>query len=132
MPADIQITEGNYEEEDISYNTSWRKLHEVKEVTRKVVEKAFESAIPFLEEWNENNLNSTVEWVVDAQNQIEHVLVCPAYTDHVLTYMHPVISIDAAHLKSAYRGTLFIYSGLTGNDGAYTLAFGISGGNEDY
>ena len=39
---------------------------------------------------------------------------------------------DAAHLQSAYKGTLFIYSGLTGNDEAYIVAFGISGGNEDY
>ena len=39
---------------------------------------------------------------------------------------------QAAHLKSAYKGTIFIYSGLTGNDEAYILAFGISGGNEDY
>ena len=46
--------------------------------------------------------------------------------------MHSVISVDAAHLKSAYKGTIFIYSGLTGNDEAYILVFGISGGNEDY
>ena len=46
--------------------------------------------------------------------------------------MCPVILVDAAHHKSAYKGTLFIYSGLTGNDEAYILAFEISGGNEDY
>ena len=46
--------------------------------------------------------------------------------------MHLVISVDAEHLKSAYKGTIFIYSGLTGNHIAYILAFGISGGNEDY
>ena len=46
--------------------------------------------------------------------------------------MHPVISIDAAHLKLAHTGTIFIYSGMTGNDEAYILAFGIHGGNEDY
>ena len=31
-----------------------------------------------------------------------------------------------------YKGTMFIYSGLTGNDEAYISAFGVSGGNEDY
>ena len=45
--------------------------------------------------------------------------------------MHPIISVDAAHLKSAYEGMIFIYSGSTGNDEAYILAFGVSGGNED-
>ena len=46
--------------------------------------------------------------------------------------MCPVILVDAAHLKSAYRVTILIYTGLTGNDEAYILAFGISGGNKDY
>ena len=130
--ADIQITAGNYEGEHITYNTSWRKLQEVKEVTRKVAEKAFELVIPFLEEWKENNPWSMVEWVVDDQKCIQHVLVCLAYKDKVLSYMHPVISVNAAHLKSAYKGTIFIQSGLTRNGEAYILAFGISGGNEDY
>ena len=39
--------------------------------------------------------------------------------------MHLVILVDAAHLKLAYKGTTFIYSGLTGNDEAYIMAFGI-------
>ena len=96
------------------------------------MEKGFELVIPFLEEWKENNLNSTVEWLVDAHQRIEHVFVHPTYMDQVLSYMCPIISINAAHLKSAYQGTIFIYSGLTGNDEAYILAFRISGGNEDY
>ena len=64
----------------------------------------------------ENNPQSTVEWLVDNNKQIQHLFICPAYTDQVLSYMHPVIS-------------LFIYSGLTGNDEAYTLVFVVSGGN---
>ena len=46
--------------------------------------------------------------------------------------MCPMISVDAAHLKSAYKSTIFIYSGLIGNDKAYILAFGTGGGNEDW
>ena len=97
-PADIQITTTNYEGEDLTYNTSWRKLQEVKEVSTKVVEKPFELVIPFLEEWKENNPQSTVEWVVNNQKCILHVFVCLAYMDQVLSYMHPVISVDVAHL----------------------------------
>ena len=43
-----------------------------------------------------------------------------------------MISVNAAHLKLAYKGRIFSYSGLTGNDKAYIMAFGISSGNEDY
>ena len=49
-----------------------------------------------------------------------------------MSHMYAGISIDATHLKSLYKGTIFIYSGLTGNDEVYILAFGVSGGNEDY
>ena len=52
-PADIQITAGNYEGEDLTNNKSWRKCQEVKEVSTKVAEKAFELVIPFLEERKE-------------------------------------------------------------------------------
>ena len=120
--ANIQIMAGNYEGEDITYNMSWRKLQEVKAVSKKVARKASELVIPFLEGWKENNLRSIVEWAVDEHKCIQHVFVCPAYMEKVLSYMHPVILVDAAHLKSAYKGTIFIYSGLTGNDKAF---FGI-------
>ena len=102
----------------------------MKAVSKKVARKAFELVIPFLEDWKDSNPESTVEWVVDEQKCIQHIFVCPRYTDKVLYHMHPVISVDAAHLKSAYKGTIFI--SLTGNNEAYILAFGISGGNEDY
>ena len=43
----------NLQSEDLTYNTSWRKCKEVKEVSKEVAEKAFELVIPFLEEWRE-------------------------------------------------------------------------------
>ena len=66
-PADIQITAGNYEGEHLTYNTSSRKCQEVKEVSTKVGEKAFELVIPFLEE--ENHPQLRVECVVDDNNK---------------------------------------------------------------
>ena len=47
---------------------------EVKEVSTKVAEKAFELVIPFLEEWKENNPQSTAEWVVDNNNKFNMYL----------------------------------------------------------
>ena len=79
--ANIKIMAGNYEGEDITYNLSWRKLQEVKAVSKKVARKAFELVIPFMEDWKENNPESTVEWVVDEQKCIQHIFVCPTYTD---------------------------------------------------
>ena len=66
-PAEIQITARNYEGEDLTYNSSWRKCQEVKQASTKDAEKAFELVILFLEEWKENNPQSMEEWVVDNQ-----------------------------------------------------------------
>ena len=86
-PADIKIMAGNYEGEDITHNTSSRKLQEAKAVSKKVARKAFELVILFLEDWKDNNLESTVEWVGDEQKCIQHIFVCPGYTDKVLCHM---------------------------------------------
>ena len=37
--------------------------------------KSFELLSPFLQEWQEMNPGSTVDWFVDDENQIEHVFV---------------------------------------------------------
>ena len=47
---------------------SWRMLQEMKAVPNKDTRKVFELVIPFLEDWKENDPDSTVEWVVDVMN----------------------------------------------------------------
>ena len=68
---------GNYEGEDITYNMSWRKLQEAKAVSKKVARKAFELVIPFLEDWKDNNLESTVEWLWMNRNMFITFLFVP-------------------------------------------------------
>ena len=63
---------------------------------------------------------------------MEHVFICPHCTECVSQHSQPVISVDATHLKSCYEGTMYIYSGFTGNEQAYSLAFGIRKGNVDF
>ena len=77
----------------------------------KVAAKSFELLIPFLEEWKDMNPGSTVDWKANHDNNVEHVLVCPHYIEHVLQHLCLVFSVDAAHLKSCYTGTIYIYSG---------------------
>jgi hypothetical protein len=44
---------------------------------------------------------------------------------NTLKYVRPVMSLDAAHLKSKWGGTLYIASVKTGNDKIYPVAFAI-------
>ena len=52
----------------------------VKAVSKKVARKALELVILFLEDWKENHLESTVEWVVDEQKCFNTFLteICPS------------------------------------------------------
>ncbi len=48
-----------------------------------------------------------------------------------LKFARPVISLDAAHLKSSYKGTMYVASVLSGTNEVYPIGFMISSGNED-
>ena len=121
-----------YEGEDLNYNMAYHKVREVNQLEMMVAAKSFELLIPFLEEWKDVNPGSTVDWNVDHENSVEHLFICSHYTEHVLQHLWPVISMNAAHLKSCYKGTIYIYSGWTGTEDSYILAFGIRRGNEDF
>ena len=54
----------------------------------------------------------------------------PGFMNDALRYVRPVISLDAAHLKSKYKGILYVASVLSGNDDVYPIGFMISIGNE--
>jgi hypothetical protein len=45
--------------------------------------------------------------------------------------VRPVIYLDAAHLRSEYKGMLYIASVLSGGDDIYPIGIMISSGNED-
>jgi hypothetical protein len=51
--------------------------------------------------------------------------------NRVLNYACPVVSLDAAHLRSAHKGTSYVASVLSGNNDAFPIGFMISSGNED-
>ena len=89
----------------------------------------FELIIPWLEKWSTENPGSVVDWGVDADNHIQHVFICPWYTGTIFQHVDPV---DPTHLWPCYKGTIYIYSELTGSNDIYMYAFDISMGNEDY
>jgi hypothetical protein len=53
------------------------------------------------------------------------------FANDVLKTARPVISLDAAHLRSQYKGILYIASVLSGGNDIYPVGFMIATGNED-
>jgi hypothetical protein len=48
-----------------------------------------------------------------------------------LRYVTPVMSLDAAHLKSEWKGTLYFATTKTACDDLYPVAFAIINANEN-
>ena len=51
--------------------------------------------------------------------------------NNTLQFVRPVISLDAAHHRSEYKGTLFVASVLSGNNDVFPIGVLICSGNED-
>ena len=48
-----------------------------------------------------------------------------------MKYVRPIMSLDAAHLKSQWRGTMYVASVKTASDSIYPVAMAISRENEN-
>jgi hypothetical protein len=58
--------------------------------------------------------------------------IFPGFMNRVLNYVRPVVSLNALHLRSAHKGTLYVVASvLSGNNDAFPIGFMISSGNED-
>ena len=68
---------------------------------------------------------------VDGENQLTNFFVCPGFMNSVLLYVRPVLSLDAASLKSSWAGTLYLATVKTPLNEIYPVAVAIIRGNED-
>ena len=95
----------------------------------------FQLIIPYVEELRKWNPLSVIGYTrgsaCDSACNIVDLHFFPAIANDVLKLVRPVISLDAAHLRSEYKGMLYIASVLSGGDDVYPLGFMISSGNED-
>ena len=62
---------------------------------------------PYLEKFKELNKGSVVVCDSEDDNTIANIFVCPNIMNGCIRYVRPGVSLDAAHLKSKHKGTLF-------------------------
>ena len=92
-------------------------------------EKAFQLIIPYLNSLCSQNPGTLAEYTT-SDKAISSIFICPGMMNGNLRYVRPVVSLDAAHMKRRWGGTLFIASVLTGMDQIYPIAFSITKSNE--
>ena len=77
------------------------------------------------------NPDSAIGQLHASDRSIKDVHAFPRFMNTALKFVRPVLSLDAAHLKSRYKGTMYVASVLSGTNEVYPIGFMISTGNED-
>ena len=131
VPGDVVKTAATKSGMVIDYMTAYRALTHETSAERRATIKNFEMIIPFLEAMKSCNLDSVIGYTRDSAMQLVEFHVFPGMMNRALKYVRPVISLDAAHLRSACKGTLYVASVLTGCNDVFPIGFMISAGNED-
>ena len=124
MPKDIIKTANNKEyNEDLPFMVAWRAINDNVPRQRKADVMNFQLIIPYLVEMRKCNPLSLIGYTWGSGCNIVELHFFPSIANDVLKTVRPVISLDAAHLRSEYKGMLHIASVLSGGDNIYPIGF---------
>ena len=130
-PADVVKTAATEHGQVIPYMTAYRALHSESKEQKYMQRKNFELIIPYLDSLKKANPGSVIGYSRDEDKCMNSIHVFPGFMNESLSYVRPVVSLDAAHLKGVHKGTLYVASVLSGKNDVYPIGFLISKGNED-
>jgi hypothetical protein len=95
--------------------------------------RSFQYILPYVNKFNEINPNSTTTVEKTPGTEcLKRIFVCPGIMDRSLRHVRPIMSLDAAHLKSEWKGTLYVASVKTACDEIYPVAVAIMEQNENF
>ena len=131
IPADVIKSAASRDGEVLSYMPAYRCLTHESRAQLRQNSKNFELLPGYLEAMKQLNPESVIGYSHDSENCIKDLHVFPRFMNAALKFVRPVISLDAAHLKSRYKGTMYVASVLSGANEVYPIGFLIASGNED-
>jgi hypothetical protein len=131
VPADVVKTAEMSSGMVLDYMTAYRALAHETCAERQATVKNFEMIIPFLEAMKSSNSDSVIGYTRDTDMQLVELHVFPGILNRALKYIRPVVLLNAAHLRSTYKGTLHVASVLTGCNDVFLIGFMLSAGNEN-
>ncbi|KAG7360913.1 MULE transposase domain containing protein [Nitzschia inconspicua] len=115
----------------LSYKQCYRGVNARKESKIISDSMSFQLVGPYVQTFAERNPGSTAFMERGSDNRIQRVFVCPSFANDVLMCVRPVISIDAAHMRSEWKGTLYLATVKSALDDLYPVAFAITVDGED-
>ena len=99
---------------------------------REEARKSYQYIIPYIQSFRDNNPGTIIEYERDDNKAITKLFLCPGIMNTKLKYVRPILSLDAAHLSSEAKGTLYLATIKSGKDELLPIAIGITADNENY
>jgi hypothetical protein len=115
----------------VPYMVARRALNDDVLQQKQVSVKNFQLIVPYLDKLRKSKPMSVIGYTRQDTFNIMDQHFFPGFVNEVLSFVRPVISVDATHLRSNYHGMLYIASVLSGNDDIYPIGFMFATGNED-
>ena len=131
VPRDVMKAAAKRSGIDLTYNQAYRAVASVAAKRWDEDKVSFQMIIPYLKKFVELNPGSTIDYSKDDQQRITRLFLCPGIMKTTMMYVRPVMSLDAAHLKSEWKGILYVASVKTAGDRLYPVAIGITQDNEN-
>jgi MULE transposase domain len=131
IPKDVVKAAANVSGDLFTYNQGYRAIKAEDVEYDRYDMYSFQLVVPYLDQFKELNPGSQVHYTLD-NGKLDSVFICPNIMNTSLRFVRPVMSLDATHLKSKYKGTLYAATVKTGLDEIYTVAFSIEKANECY
>ena len=70
--------------------------------------KNFQLIIPYLQALKNANDGSVIGFTRDSQNHMTEIHVFPGFMNESLSFVRPVVSLNAAHLNDVHKGTRIV------------------------
>ncbi|KAG7372186.1 MULE transposase domain containing protein [Nitzschia inconspicua] len=131
VPKDVMRAAANHQKKDVTYNQSFRAIQEVRFSRAESQLVSFQLIRSYIDQFLEKNPDSTVRAECDGNNHIERVGIVPGIMKRAMRLVRPVMSLDGAHLKSKWGGTLYVASVKSACNEIYPVGFAIMNENED-
>ena len=115
-----------------NYRQSWSVLSNNKSLMDARGAASYQLLVPYLREFEKLNPGSLAIHECDAENHLTRVFVCPSTMLHSLRFVRPVLSLDAAHMKTTGGGgTLYIASVTSACNDIFPVAIALTVDNEN-
>ncbi|XP_020424539.1 uncharacterized protein LOC109950380 [Prunus persica] len=110
----------------IHYSKAWKARELALLSIRGSAEEAYYILPAYCYELERMNPGTKTHIRTDENNHFVYLFMAVgAYIRGFCSSMRPVIAVDATHLKSKYKGVMFVANAFDGNRNIYPLAFGI-------